>query len=421
MCGRAKRAIAGLGLVVGLLAALPRAAAESPPLRSIVPEAYLDAPAGIKAGGLLFHSAVASGIIYDSNVFASDIATADRVTLLRPSLSVRTLDPNYKFTFRSFLENLEYDKLSSESRTDYRAEVDGKIRVRRDLEIAVNASAGRVNEPRSLQRRDIPTDAAEPVAYNQYATATSLVHYWSPMVTTTTFAFENANYFNVRANGGGSLNLQFLDRDVLRVTQEEELLLSHRLRLFSRQSVIASDYRHVPGFVQRDSVKLDTASGVEVGFTPLIKGRFTFRFAEEHFDDPTIEADPELGYGTEITWAVLRNVRLRAGFAREFGGVNFDLDSVGGRRTRADFGIDYDITRRLFARTMLTYLHANENSIATGTSRIEDTYQYRLSLAYQLDRYWSLFADYAFETRQSESGTDEFERQVVQAGVIARF
>jgi hypothetical protein len=422
MCGRARKTIAGLSIAVGLLAAFPRAHAESPPLKSIVPDAFLDTPVGIKAGGLVFHSSVATAVIYDSNVFSTHAdAATDRITLLRPSLSVSTLDPNYKFTFRSFLEHLDYDNLSTENRTDYRGEIDGKIRIRRDLELDVSATAGRVNEPRSLLRRDIPTNAAEPVAYNQYVTAVSLVNYWEPMVTTTTIGFENANYFNVRSNAGGSLNLQFLDRDVVRVAQEEELRLSHRLRLFSRQGLTASDYRDVPGFMQRDSLKFDLVTGVEVGFTPLIRGKFTFKFAEEHFNDPSILSEPQLDYNAEVSWQIRRNVRLRAGFSREFGGVSFDLDSVGGRRTRADFGIDYEITRRFFARTTLAYLHANETGLTTGGGRIEDTYQYRVMLAYQLNRYWTAFADYAFETREAETTVDQFDRQIVQAGVVARF
>jgi hypothetical protein len=309
----------------------------------------------------------------------------------------------------------------SESRTDYRGELEGKIRVQRDWEIDLNAAAGRVNEPRSLTRRDIPTDAAGPAAYNQYITSAALVHYWQPLVTTLTFGFENENYFNVQSNSGSTINLQFLDRDVFRVAEEEELRLSDRLRLFARQGVLSSDYRNVPGFIQRDSVKFESESGIEVGLTPLIKARFSFRFAEEHFASSAIDADPELDYNAEISWLILRNVRLRAAFAREFGGVNFDLDSVGGRRTRAEFGVDYEISRRLLMRSTLTYLHANENSISDGGGRLEDTYQYRLALSYQLNRYWSAFADYGFETRQTDSLVDQFDRNIMQAGVVARF
>ncbi len=414
--------MAGLTLAVWLFGPLPKAHADSPPLKSVGVEAFTDAPAGIKAGGLLFNSSLAGGTIYDSNVFSThtDVAS-DRIVFVRPGLTVTTLDPNRKFTFRAMLENLEYERNPSEDRTDYRGDIDGKIRVQRDFEIQMNAAAGRVNEPRSLTRRDIPTNAATPVAYNQYTASTAFIRYWQPLVATTTVRFENDNYFNVRSTSGGTINLQSLDRDVLRVTQEEELRLSHRLRLFSRQGLTSSDYRDEPGFIERDSVKFETVNGVLVGFSPLVSGRFTFRFAEEHFHSTSIENTPELSYGAELTWSPLRKLRLRAEFLRDFGGVNFDLDSVGGRRTRADFVLDYAITSQLFARASFAYLHANEGSISTGTSRVEDTYIYRGSLGYQMNRYWSLFMDYTYERRDTAIDINQFERQIIQASAVARF
>lgn len=422
MRGRGTRAIAAFSLVVGLLAAFSRALAEAPPLRSIAPEAFADNPAGIKAGGLVYHSSLASALIYDSNLLSSHTdVISDQALLLRPGISISTIDPNYKFTFRSFLESLQYQDMTSENRMNYGAELDGKIRLQRDLQLATFVSAGRVDEPRSLARRDLPDNAAGPISYNQYFARASLVHTWAPFVTTTTIGYENENYFNVAAVGGGTLNLQYLDRDVLVVTQAEDMVLSPRLRLFAKQSLIVANYQQVPGYVERDSVKFELTNGVEVGLTPLIKARFVFRFAEEHFKDDSIQAEPELNYAADISWMIKRYVRLFAGVGRDFGGVNFQLDTQGGSRTRADIGIDYEITRRFFVRSSLAYLFANDNGVSSGVKRLEHTYVYRAGLAYQLDRFWTLFADYCFETRETNITDDQFERHVAQAGLVARF
>jgi hypothetical protein len=114
-------------------------------------------------------------------------------------------------------------------------------------------------------------------------------------------------------------------------------------------------------------------------------------------------------------------VRIRASFARDFGGVSFDLDSVGGRRTRADFALDYEITRQLFFRASFAHLHANEASLRSGAGRVEDNYLYKASLGYELTRFWSLYLDYSFEQRDANFAANEFERQIIQTGVVARF
>lgn len=419
----AGRLLARVLLATGMLVAAQAARAESPPLKSIEPDAFPDQPAGIRYGSLLYHGSLFTGNVWDSNIFSANKANvlADRIQYIRPGLSVSTLDPNYKFTLRTSVEQLFYDQSISENRTDARADLRGTIRVRRDTELDVGSTAARVSEPRSPQRRDLPEDAARPVVHNQYSAWIGLRKNYNPLLWTTTVSVDNDNYFNARSNSGTVINLQYLDRDAVRVAENFELRLSHRLLLFSQQRLNTTFYRDVPGFIQRDSIKYETNNGVEVGITPLIKAKFSFHFAEEHFWATVIESDPETVYNAELSWSPARNIRIRSSFARDFGGVSFDLDSVGGRRTRADIVLDYEITRQLFFRTSFAYLHANESSLSSGAGRLEDTYLYKASLGYELTRFWELYLDYAFERRDANFEINNFERQIVQTGVVARF
>jgi len=422
MAGWAKRLLAGGFLAAGAFAAMPTANADAPPLKSVEPDSYPDRPAGVKYGRLLYHASLLTGQIWDSNIFSSkDNVVADRILYVRPGLTISTLDPNYKFTFRTSVDHFEYERTPEEGRTDPKADLQGTIKVRRDLEATMALSAARIHEPRSIQRRDLPDNAAEPVPHNQYVARVGIRRLNNRLTSETTLNYENDNYFNVRSTGGTVLNLQGQDRDLLKASHEEELKLSHRLLLFTRQRVITSEYRNMPGKDQRDSIKYEMVSGIEVGFTPLVKGKFSFHFGEEHFFAPSISADPELVYTTELSWSPRRNLRLKGSVARDFGGVNFDLDAAGGRRTRADLVVEYDITRQLFFRTTFAHKHANEAGISTGAKRLEDTYVYKNSLGYQMNRFWSLFLDYAYERREALTATDEFERHVIQAGAVARF
>jgi hypothetical protein len=421
MVVRTRNLLAGM-VLAGLLVAAQTARGEGPPLRTIDLQAFPDQPAGVKYGALVYNASLMSGMVWDSNIFSSkEHIIADRIQFVRPGLTVSTLDPNYKFVLRTSLDHLDYDLSPSENRTDAKAELRGTVRVQRDREIDVGAIAARLNEPRSVQRRDLPEDAASPVAHNQYSAWIGLRRIYNPLVWTTLVTVENDNYFNVRSNSGGTINLQYLDRDAVRVTETFDVRLSHRLALFSAQRLISSVYRNEPGFIQRDSVKFETLNGIEVTFTPLIKGRFSFQFGEEHFWATAIESEPELTYRGELAWLPRRNIRITAGLARDFGGVNFDLDSNAGRRTRADIVLDYEITRQLFFRSSFGYLHANEASIITGAGRLENTYLYKVSLGYELTRFWMLYLDYAYERRDALSESDEFQRQIIQTGVVARF
>jgi hypothetical protein len=191
------------------------------------------------------------------------------------------------------------------------------------------------------------------------------------------------------------------------------------LLLFSRERVIMTTYRNVPGFIQDDSVKFETVNGIEVGITPLITGRFSFQFGEEHFWDSTIQSDPERIYRAELAWSPSRNIRIKAGLTRDFGGVSLTLDSVGGRRTHADLLLEYEITRQLFFPRSPICMPTGE--LECGERAPRNTYFYKASVGYEISRFWTWYVDYAYERRDANIETNEFGRQIIQTGVVARF
>jgi hypothetical protein len=220
MVGGAGRLLA-VCLATGVLVAAHGARGEGPPLRSIEPEAYSDQPAGIRYGSLLYHASLLSGMAWDSNIFSSKTnVVADRILFVRPGLTVSTLDPNYKFTFRTSIQHLDYEVSPADSRTDALAEMRGTIRVQRDSEIGVGLTAAHLTDPRSsVLRRDLPQDAAEPIAHNQYSAWVALRRDFNPAVSTTTVTVVNDDYYNVRSNAGTTINLQYLDRDAARLSR----------------------------------------------------------------------------------------------------------------------------------------------------------------------------------------------------------
>ena len=64
---------------------------------------------------------------------------------------------------------------------------------------------------------------------------------------------------------------------------------------------------------------------------------------------------------------------------------------------------------------------ANEASIRSGAGRLENTYAFKASLGYELSRFWSVYLDYAYEQREANFSINEFERQIIQTGIVTRF
>jgi hypothetical protein len=113
MAGRAIRVLAGVVLLAGILVMEQAAHAQTPPpLSSIDPKTFLDQPAGIRYGGLLYQATLKSGFIWDSNVFLNrQNALSDRIAYLSPGLAISTIDPNYRFRFLVDADHLELRSL----------------------------------------------------------------------------------------------------------------------------------------------------------------------------------------------------------------------------------------------------------------------------------------------------------------------
>ena len=240
-------------------------------------------------------------------------------------------------------------------------------------------------------------------------------------MSTTTVTVVNDNYYNVRSNAGTPINLQYLDRDVARITQEIDLRLSHRLLLFSRERVSMSTTATCRASSRTNSVKFETVNGIEVGFTPLITGRFSFQFGEEHFWDNTIQSDPERIYRAELAGRRPQcqdQGRLCARFRRRQ--PRRSTRSAAGAPAPTSCSNTISRASCSFAPTSFTCMPTSRASArATGGSRIPTCY--KASLGYEITRYWSWYLDYAYERRDAKVEINEFERQIIQTGIVTRF
>ena len=333
MVGGAGRFLIRVCLATGLLAAAHQARGEAPPLRSIAPDAYSDQPAGIRYGSLLYNASLTSGLAWDTNIFSSKAhVVGDRILVLRPGLTISTLDPNYKFTFRSNLQQLDYEVSPSDNRMDGLAELHGNIRVQRDTAIDVGLAAARIMDPRSsILRRDLPENAAAPVTHNQYSAWIGLRRNFNPMVSTTTVTVLTGRLLRCPNPSPARPSTCSISTATLPDFPRTSKCGCRIACCCSAGTESAMNtYRNVQGFTQDDSIKFETVNGIEVGITPLITGIFSFHFGDEHFWADTIQSDPELRYRAELAWSPRRNLRLRAGVLRDFGGTS--LDARLGRR-----------------------------------------------------------------------------------------
>ena len=203
MVGGAGRLLAGVCLATGLLVVAHGARGESPPLRSIEPEAYSDQPAGIRYGSLLYHASLMSGMVWDSNIFASkENVVADRILVHSSRLDrqhagseLQIHTPHHRRTISNTRSR------RPRAAPTRKAELRGTIRMQRDSELLVGLVAARITEPRSSSSAAIcPRMRPSPCRTTSIRPGWGCAEIYNPVISTTTVAVDNDNYFNVRSN-----------------------------------------------------------------------------------------------------------------------------------------------------------------------------------------------------------------------------
>ena len=201
--------------------------------------------------------------------------------ILRPGLTVSTLDPNYKFTFRANLAAARLRGLAVRQphwtvwRTCTATFACNETRL-----LDVGLVAARITEPRSsILRRDLPENAAEPVLHNQYSAWVGLRRNFNPVVSTTTVTVLQRRLLQCpvhRRHAASTCSISTATWPGLprRPTCGSRIACC----CSAGERVSMNTYRNVQGFIQDNSIKFETVNGIEVGFTPLINGQILLSF-----------------------------------------------------------------------------------------------------------------------------------------------
>ena len=258
-------------------------------------------PIGIRAGSFIFYPSVIERYVYDSNVYAAPAnEVSDSIFVFSPRLLVEGDLGRHSLTFNFGVDDYRYVKQTSENRTDAFGEIKAIIEASHDLNFT---TSGRIAQRHELRDdSDLPSSAAEPVPYVEYSGTAAAHKQFNRVGVSLGVAASRRDYEDVAAVGGGIIEQDHRDGNVVSVGGRVTYDLMPGYRAFADIHYDWRRYRNAPG-VNFDSEGVRALAGVEFAITNLVQGELGVGYIDQDYVSPAYADISDFSYSASVIWS----------------------------------------------------------------------------------------------------------------------
>jgi hypothetical protein len=411
------------GLVLAVLILTPTASADGPQGtvddRAKAPSDTDYDAQGIRLSSFLAFPSLEFSLRRDDNVFATDSdEVKDEQWIYRPSLLVQSTWSRHFLSLAVDSEITRYNDESDEEHTDWGAVAEGRLDISRTSRLGGKLSFQNRTEDRAALEA-IPT-LRKPTEYEEFAAQASLRKRINRLHFGLGGGFTRLDYEDGSSVGGGTVDADFRDREMLRSVAELGYSLTQNreagsnYRVFVRGSVNARRYDKSPPDVvfERDSDGYDLVLGLASPLTNLLHGEIFMGYMKQSYDDGAFRDVNGMSFGFDLEWSPTRLTTVRLSGARKI--VDSTTPGAGGiLTTQAGIGLDHELRRNLLLRGEFFFT----NGDFKGIRREDDVTSASFGVRYLVSRRVHIDIEYRFDDRDSDVSSLDYSRNRITIGI----
>lgn len=363
--------------------------------------------AGYPVGSFRAYPRLVVSEIYDDNIFATrDNTEDDWITVLSPSITLRSAWDEHAAQFRAGADVARYSDNSSEDYEDYWAAADGRYDFTEDTNVFGGGSYAYYHES-----RESPDDVfgREPTTYEDTQGYAGMFHRFGRASVRVGGTYEQLDYRNVTGETGLIIN-DDRDRQVYTGGIRAGYRTSERGELFAQAAVDNRRYDadvDVNGF-NRDSDGYRLIGGYSFNQPSRYRGELYAGHLEQNYDDAQLKDVSDLAFGGNLTWYPAPGTAVNGFVDRVVGETTLDgassylYTSAGGR-------VSHAVRPDLLASAGVTFGEYDYQ----GIDRTDDVINASASLRYLLSRSFFLEAEYRLRHLDSTDVAEDYDRNQV--------
>ncbi|MEZ5945767.1 MAG: outer membrane beta-barrel protein [Hyphomonas sp.] len=317
-------------------------------------------PEPIRLGAFLVDATALASITSNSNVFAAaSNEQSDVIARVGASVAARTNWSVHQVGAEFAAYRNEFSDFSTESNTEWRGALRGRLDVTRDFSFGASVFADRANESRTEPGSE--TSFRHPVEIDRTGVEAQ-ANYTNDRVrwTNSIAAIQSDFECDCLVPLNGITNVDYRDRDTLEGRSRLSYAVSPNVAVFAQGTMRDESYKYdqvIGGVVHtRDSSGYTISGGADFELTALVRGDIAVGYLSEKKDDPLYKDVDGLSVDGRMQWFPTRltTVTFTAGRRAQDVGA-FESPSV----ISTDVGarIDHELKRNIILSG--SYRHAN--------------------------------------------------------------
>jgi hypothetical protein len=375
-------------------------------------------PLGIHLSDFLLLPSVSAGMAYNSNVYNTENnAKSDVAFELMPTLRLLSDFPRHALSLLIGAHSLFYNRLSSENTTDVTVSGQGRLDIRRETNVALEAGYQVLHEGRGAP--DLPGNAAEPTEYSATNAKATLNQAFNRVQLSVGASIQRLDFRDTKLVPPGPAVLDNHDRDRNEATVfgQAGYELSPGYSAFLRGSYDVRNYDltvDAAGF-RRDSHGSETDAGMQFEVSRLMVGQVYAGYLKQSFDDVRFSNVSGAAFGAQLEWypTLMTTVRFNARRSVEETTL---LDASSYTATRFAVGLDHELLRNFILSADLLYDVDEYN----GSPRTDKFWGLSFGAMYLLNRNLQANFGYVFSRRDSNLTGFDYTNNLFRIGIVGK-
>lgn len=381
-------------------------------------------PIGYRMGQTFFYPKITSGILYNSNVFAShDNPQADFLALISPELTVQygKLPTQYRASpspfaaeFNAGADIYRFRNLTGENRVDAHGRLKTHWEIAHDLQLDSTAEVARRHEERGDSSS--PQNAASPVPYLDIRGETTLTKTFGRFGVALDGAVRKLTYDSVEAFDGTPLDQSARNGTIASTYIKPFYEFSPGYRIFIRAAANTRNYAGT-GDLNRDSRGYDVRAGLDFIVTPLISGSVEAGYLSQAYSNPLINSVNGPSFKAEATWLATPLLTIKGSAERSIAetvtpGFDARID------TKFEAQADYELLRNVNLFAKAKFSHEEFRGMLERTDNVK---KLSAGVNYLMNRHLSVGTRYDYIDRKSTLPIYTFDQHQVMFNVTAQY
>lgn len=363
---------------------------------------------GVRSGGFLFYPSVAVDGEFDSNIFKTDdVATADVddfIAVIKPGFALVSDWNNNYFALNADAKIGRYTDNDAENYEDFSFGANGRIDISRGSNIFADLTYTDGHEDRGSP--DTAGGQSEQTTYSTLKAVAGFKRDEGVMSFAVDGSFEKADYDDVALIGGGVLNNDDRDREIVKASVRFGYDLNEDYEAFVKFATtkVTYDDSTEDGGPLRDNDGWDVVGGASFDVGGKSKGEFYVGYVKRDWDSATLAQAGNISdvkFGASLLWSATELTSVQFSIDRDVtettvrGTGTGNTPASGILSTIYSVRMEHELRRNVLMNVSGSYSNLDFQNIG----REDHMTKLGAGLRYMFNRNFSLNADYKYDKR----------------------